>query len=521
MSRSTDETATGDRRPDISDARSDTFDVVIVGGGSAGAVLARRLADDPRRSVCLIEGGPAFEHDPRVLRLRESLALVGDPTYDYDYPIVPQARGNSQIRISRARMLGGCSSHNDSWALRAPDADMDRWSALGAEGWDATGTGPYFDRVFAEMRVHPVTREAELSQAWVAAATELGFPTIDTTSGEFRDGIGWVSLNEHVGTRVSTAVAYLYPLSELPANLTLRLETRATRIQVRDGRAVAVETDRGVVHATSEIVVSAGAIDTPRLLMLSGIGPADHLRALGIDVVVDLPGVGSNLSDHIETPVTWASSRDPGSSLNGLDLGMYAALGGEAEPNVQATIGHFTYWLNSAPFTELAHPSRAFCFAPNVARPASRGTVRLASADPSDKPLIDPGYFTDPEGRDERLLVEGVRLARRLAGTAALSDWIVEEAAPGATLQSDAELGAFVRRYSNTVYHPSATCRMGASDDPGAVVDPRLRVRGIEGLRIADASVFPELVRVNPNMTVVMVGAKAADLIAADHRQSS
>ena len=398
---------------------------------------------------------------------------------------------------------------------------MDRWSALGATGWDAAGTGSYFDRVFSEMRVHPVTQEADLSRAWVAAAGELGFPLIDTTSGEFSDGIGWVSLNEHAGTRVSTAVAYLYPLSDLPRNLTLQLETRATRIQVREGRAAAVETDRGVVHATREIVVSAGAIDTPRILMLSGIGPAEHLRSHGINLVADLPGVGSGLSDHIETPVIWASSRDPGPSLNGLDLGMYAALGGEAEPNVQATIGHFTYWLDAEPFSELPRPPRAFCFAPNVARPASRGTVRLASADPSDKPVIDPGYFTDPEGRDERLLVEGVRLARRLAGTTALSDWILEEVAPGPMLQSDAELGEYVRRYSNTVYHPSATCRMGAIDDPGAVVDARLRVRGIQGLRIADASVFPELIRVNPNMTVVMVGAKAADLIAEDQRRLS
>ena len=501
----------------ISDTPTGPYDVVIVGGGSAGVVLARRLADDdPQRTVCLIEAGPAFEHDPRVLRLEQSLALVGDPAYDYDYPIVPQMRGNSRVRMSRARMLGGCSSHNDSWALRAPDADMDRWSALGAEGWDAAGTGAYFDRVFAEMRVHPVAQEAGLSRAWVAAANEAGFPTIDTTTGEFGDGIAWISLNEHDGTRVSTAVAYLYPLSDLPANLTLLLETRATRIRIEAGRTQAVETDRGVIHAAGEIVVSSGAIDTPKLLMLSGIGPADHLRAHDIPVIADLRGVGSNLTDHIETPVIWESARDPGPSMNGLELGMYAALGGEPEPNVQFTVGHFTYWLDAEPFSELPRPPRAFCFAPNVARPASRGTVRLASADPSDTPLIDPGYFTDPAGRDERLLVEGVRLARRLAATDALQDWIVREVAPGPELQSDAELGGYVRHYSNTVYHPSATCRMGAPDDPAAVVDARLRVRGIEGLRIADASVFPELVRVNPNMTVVMLGAKAADLIAED-----
>ena len=492
-------------------------DFIIIGGGSAGAVLAKKLAADPANSVLLIEGGKAYEHDPKVLYLKESLALVGTTEYDYDYPLVEQPRGNSLLRMSRAKMLGGCSSHNDSWALRAPDEDMDRWVQLGAEGWDSQTIAPYFEQVLDDMKVHPVTKDAELSKAWIDAAHELGFPTIDNTKGKYGEGISWASLNEHDGLRFSTALAYLYPLDELPPNLTLRLETLASRIVVEGGRAVAVETNQGTFRAGKETIVSAGAIDSPKLLMLSGIGPAHHLSEIGIDLVADLPGVGSNLQDHIETPVIWETNRDAGESINGLDLALYAALAGEESFNMQSTVGHFTYWLHDAPFDELPSPEKAFCFAPNVARPSSHGTVRLASSGWRDKPLVDPRYFTDPERRDEKILVEGIRLARSLAETSALSGWVVREVAPGPELQTDEELGAFARKYSNTVYHPSATCKMGAATDESAVVDPRLRVRGISGLRVADASVFPEIVRVNLNMTAIVVGARAADLIAEDH----
>ncbi|MEN2739591.1 GMC family oxidoreductase [Microbacterium sp. X-17] len=496
---------------------ANTFDYVIVGGGSAGAVLARRLSDDPETSVLLIEGGPAYEDDPKVVYLSESLALTGDPKYDYDYPLVEQERGNSLLRISRAKMLGGCSAHNDAWALRAPDADMDRWAAKGAEGWDSAHTAPYFKRVFADMHVHPVPKNAELSNVVIEAAGEIGIPEIDNTAGEYGEGISWVSLNEYEGKRFSTAQAYLFPLTELPANLHLQLETLATRVVFDGDRASGVETDHGMFYARREIVLSAGAIDTPKLLMLSGIGPAEHLSELGIDVKVDLAGVGSNLQDHIETPVTWEISKDPGESINGLDLGIYASLGSDEDFDTQFTVGHVNYWLDAPPFTDLEHSELALTLAPNVARPESSGAIRLASADYRDKPLVDPRYFTDPGGADEAKLVAGIKVARKFADTKALSGWIVREIVPGPNYQTDEELGAHARKYSNTVYHPMCTAKMGNPADPEVVVDPRLRVKGVSGLRVVDGSVMPEIIRVNPNMTIIMIGMRAADLIKEDN----
>lgn len=499
------------------ESRVDEFDYVVVGGGSAGAVLARRLADDPSVTVCLLEAGPDYEDDAMVLELKNSFQLWGDPAYDFDYGIAAQERGNSLIRMSRGRMLGGCSSHNDCFALRAPDADMDRWEAAGATGWNAASTAGHFDRIFRELHVHDVTRTAALSLAVVEASRALGMPVVDNATGDYRTGISWLQMNEREGRRVSTAVGYLFPLADLPENLVVRCETPVERIVISDGRATGAKTAAGVVAARREVILSAGAIDSPRLLMLSGIGPAAHLRDAGVDVVLDLPGVGQNLQDHIETPIIWESAREAGESTHGVDLAVYASLLDDSDFDVQMGSAHFSYWLSTEPFASLPQVDRAFMMAPNVARPRSTGSVTLDVANPHGDPVIDPRYFTDDDNHDERLLVEGLKLARRLAETAALRDWVVREIAPGPEVVSDEDLATYARRYSNTVYHPTSTCRMGAVDDATAVVDPRLRVRGVRGLRVADASIFPEVTRVNPNMTAVMVGSKAAELISADH----
>ena len=493
------------------------FDYVVVGGGTAGCVVAARLAEDPEVSVCLIEAGEAFEDDPMVLGYHGSVPLLGNPRYDYDYGIVPQARGNSRVRHSRARMLGGCSSHNDTVAFRPPDRDFRAWERLGATGWGPAETRPCFERAMAAAHVHRAPGRSACATAAHRAAVELGLPEVDVHGEDFAEGAGWLYLNERDEVRQSTAVAYLYPLSDLPANLTLLTGTMVRRVLLdADGAATGVATDAGEVRAREEVVVCAGAVDTPRLLMWSGIGPADHLREAGMDVFHELPGVGEHLLDHVEAPVVWEATRATGPSLQNAENALFRRTRPELEGydvflHVITQPYYVSIELDGRPLTM---PDRGFCVVPNVAKPRSVGTLRLNPADPYGAPLLDPAYFTDPDGEDERVLVEGIRMARELGRQDALRDWIAREVAPGPDAGDDEDaLANYVRQASNTVYHPAGTCRMGDPGDSGAVVDPALRVRGIERLRIADASVFPEMISVNLCLTVIMIGERCADLL--------
>ena len=493
------------------------FDYVVVGGGTAGCVLAARLAEDPEVSVCLIEAGAAFEDDPMVLGYHGSVPLLGNPKYDYDYGIVPQKRGNSRIRHSRARMLGGCSSHNDTVAFRPPDRDLRAWERLGAAGWGPAETRSYYERAIAAAHVHLAPGRSACARAAHRAAIDLGLPEVDVHGEDFAEGAGWLYLNERDEVRQSTAVAYLYPLSELPANLTLLTETMVRGVLLDDnGTATGVATETGEVKAREEVVICAGAVDTPRLLMWSGVGPADQLRQAGIEVRHELHGVGENLRDHIEAPVVWEATGDTGPSLQNAENAFFRRTRPEAEGfdlffHVITQPYYVSIELDGRPLTM---PDRGFCVVPNVAKPRSGGTLRLNPSDPHGAPLIDPGYFTDAGGEDERLLVEGIRIARALGRQDALGDWIVREVAPGAGVRDDEEsLGRYVRRASNTVYHPAGTCKMGDPGHADAVVDPHLRVRGLERLRIADASVFPEMISVNLCLTVMMIGERCADLL--------
>ena len=501
------------------------FDYVVVGGGTAGCVAAARLAEDPEVSVALVEAGQAFEHDPMVLGYHGSVPLLGNPKYDYDYGIVPQERGNSRIRHSRARMLGGCSSHNDTVAFRPPDRDLRAWERLGADGWGPAETRPYYERAIAAANVHPAPARSECARAVHRAALALGLPEVDVHGDDFAEGAGWLYLNERDEVRQSTAVAYLYPLSGLPPNLTLLTETVVRRVLLDDdGAATGVATAGGELRAREEVVLCAGAVDTPRLLLWSGIGASDQLRAAGIEVRHELPGVGEHLRDHIEVPVVWEAARDTGPSLQSAESAFFGRGGGDAEGfelffHVITQPYYVSLELDGQP---LPMPDRGFCVVPNVAKPRSSGSIRLDPRNPYGAPLIDPRYFTDPAGDDERLLVEGVRVARELARGEALRDWIVREVAPGPAVGDDAEaLGRYVRQASNTVYHPAGTCRMGDRDDAGAVVDPQLRVRGLSRLRIADASIFPEMISVNLCLTVMMIGERCADLIRQPARAAA
>lgn len=490
---------------------------IVVGGGTSGVIVAARLAE-AGADVGLIEAGPSGEHDPRILEYRRWSALLGSD-YDYDYTIAPQARGNSAIRHARARVLGGCSSHNSVIAIASPASDLRRWEAMGASGWGPEGTAAAFRRVFEHVAVTMPPPLNPCAVAFMAAAADAGFPPADLRHPDVVDASAWLPLNVSGEIRQSSAVAYLFPLAAPRPRPTLYTSTTVTRITLDEsGRASGVLTSHGPIRARQEVILCAGAFDSPKLLMLSGIGPADHLRALGLPTLVDLPAVGEHLQDHIECVAIW-EARHPIPPLGSQrwENGLFARFDPGAESfEMMMHFGSEPYYIDFAALGyPAAIPEHAFCMTPNVARPRSEGVVRLRSADPAAPPLIDPRYFSDPGGYDERVLVEGLRLARAIASRPALAAWAAREVLPGPDCQSDEALGRYARHTSNTVYHPAGTCRMGPASSDDAVVTPTLCVRGLEGLRVADASVFPTMIGVNLCMTVMMIGEKCAELVLA------
>jgi choline oxidase len=494
---------------------ADEFDYVVVGGGSAGAIVAARLAEGGEASVCLVEAGPSDEGVPEILELPRWPELL-QSRYDYDYAIEPQERGNSDIRQSRARVLGGCGSHNVCQAWRAPEYDLRAWEAAGAAGWGPDGTRRYFDRVFERTGLEHDSPDNDAAAAFIEACKQAGYPEHEWNADGGREGTGWVPVNARGRLRRSASVAYLHPLSELPSNLTVKTDTQALRL-VLDGReASGVETSGGELTARREVIVSCGVFDSPKLLMLSGIGPAAHLAELGIDAVTDLP-VGEHLIDHPEGVVIYRTTRPisqpnttwcdavllakaPDSDFEGPDLMMWFFS------------GHFEEFTTKA--GEVADVT-AFSLGPDVTHPRSEGFVRLRSTDPAVPPVIDPRYFSDPEGYDEQTMLAGIKLARRIASQPALQEWIASEEQPGPAVTADDELMEYARTNAYTAFHPAGTCRMGAADDEKAVVDPELRVRGVGRLRVADASIFPSMIGVNINITSMMIGEKCADLVKA------
>jgi choline oxidase len=489
------------------------FDYVVVGGGSAGAVVAARLAEGGDATVCLVEAGPSDEGVPEVLELPRWPELL-QSDYDYDYTIEPQARGNSEIRQSRARVLGGCGSHNVCQAWRAPDYDLRAWEETGAAGWGPDGTRRYFDRIFERTGLEHDSPDNDAAAAYIEACKQAGYPEHRWNADGAREGTGWVPVNARGKLRRSASVSYLHPLASLPDNLTVRTDTQALRILFDGREATGVETSTGELAARREVIVSCGVFESPKLLMLSGIGPAAHLAEHGVDVVADLP-VGEHLIDHPEGVVIYRTTRPisqpnttwcdavllakaPGSDFEGPDLMMWFFS------------GHFEEFTTKA--GEVADVT-AFSLGPDVTHPRSEGVVRLGSTDPGDAPVIDPRYFTDPEGYDERMMLEGIKLARRIASQPALQEWIEREEQPGPDVKADDELTEYARTTAYTAFHPAGTCRMGAPDDAKTIVDPELRVRGIGRLRVADASVFPSMIGVNINITTMMIGEKCADLV--------
>jgi choline oxidase len=470
-----------------------SYDYIVAGGGTAGSVVAARLAENPASTVCLIEAGPTDDGNWEVLSLQNWPNLLGT-ALDYDYRIEEQARGNSLIRHSRGRVLGGCSSHNSCIAFRAPRYDMDTWQELGCEGWSARETKRYFESVFARVYIEKPPTINPLSQAFLEAGQQAGFALLDFNSdGELREGVGVFQLNARNGLRQSSAQAYIHPTLPSARNLTLLTTTIAHKIMLDENNvAYAVETDTAIIRASREIVLCCGTFDTPKLLLLSGIGPRHHVHAMGIPLKVELAGVGEHLLDHPEGVIIWEGNQPVSDDTTQYwEVGLFSTLlPASPLPDVMLHFGVVPFDWNTAP---LGYPTARYGFSmtPNVPRAKSEGVLRLRSPDPKDAPRIDFRYFTDPEGYDERMLLAGMKLARSIAKQPALQRWIKRELAPGSQVQDEQELSEYARRTANTVYHPAGTCRMGVSDQPVTVVDSELRVKGVHRLRVADASIFP------------------------------
>jgi len=525
------------------------YDYVIVGGGSAGCVLAARLSENPATRVLLLEAGPPDDADE--IHIPAALNLLFQSTYDWDYRTVPQDRaGGRAIYWPRGRMLGGSSSMNAMIYIRGARHDYDTWrDEYGCTGWGYADLVPYFRRAEDNTRgaspyhgaggpltVSDLKYRSPLTRAWVAAARECGLAENEDFNGPKQDGSGFYQVTQRDGRRWSAADAYLHPARSRP-NLEVLTDARATQVVVEAGRAAGVRyLRRGreeTVRADGEVIVAAGAIGSPHLLMLSGIGPAGHLRDHGIFVHADSPGVGANLSDHPVVTAMWATPRTPGlwEESTPVNLARWRLRhSGPLTSNV-AEAGGFSRTRPSLPAPDLqwhalatpyqreglADPqTRALSMLITLVAVGSRGRVWLRSTDPRHKPAIDPAYLSD--GTDLDPLVEGVRMAREFACAGPLAKACKSELSPGPEVRSDTQVREFIRRDLGTLFHPVGTCAMGGDSRLAAaklisVVDPELRVRGVERLRVVDASVMPVVPRGNTNAPTIAIAERAADLI--------
>ena len=504
----------------------DVADYVVVGAGSAGCVVVNRLVTGGDSQVVLLEAGgpdtnPAI-HDPtRVLELWGS-------EVDWKYMTEPEpALQNRQVFISRGKVLGGSSAIYAMLYVRGNRRDYDHWNYLGNEGWSYDDVLPYFIRsednsrgaskyhgAGGPLQVRDIPDPSPVARAFPHGCVELGFggPDWDINGERQEDGGGLYQVNiTKEGKRCSAAVGFLRPVLGR-ANLRVETGAQVRRILLEGGRAVGVEyVQDGAVHqvrAEREVIVCAGAFDTPKLLMLSGIGPAASLQAHGIAVAADLPGVGQNLQDHLLVPIFYNSKQKMAPPMFIAE----AALFTRTRPGLPAGAPdlqfHFSAGIPAFTPPDYQVSDAAFVFVPILVRPQSRGEVTLRSSDPAAPPMIRANYLQ--ADADMRTLLAGIALSREIAATRAFADFTVNEAAPG-TAKDEAGLRTYVQTHCSTVWHVAGTCRMG--HDRMAVVDPKLRVHGIEGLRLADASVMPDIVSGNTNAACIMIGEKCADMV--------
>jgi choline dehydrogenase len=520
-------------------------DYVIAGAGSAGCVLAGRLTEDSRTRVLLLEAGPADRK--QEIRIPAAFSKLFRTDYDWNYSTLPQpALDGRSLYWPRGRTLGGCSSINAHMYLRGRPQDYDGWAAGGNRGWAFQDVLPVFVKMEryerGSSRLHGYGGPLNVSDlrdpnptslAFLRACREIGIRQIVDPNGEEGEGASLTPVTQKRGRRWSAADAYLRPAVTRP-NLTVVTGAQVARLVFENSRAVGVEYVKDgrmlVARAAREVVVSCGAVNSPHLLMISGVGPAEQLREHGVSVVRDLPGVGANLQDHLAVavivtvtqPVTLVAAESIGNLLRYLLFrrGMLTSNVGEgcAFLRTQEHLGAPDLELVFAPVPFVDHglvkqTRHGMTIGVVCLQPKSAGSIALASKDPFAPPAIQPSYLTDPEGEDLRVLLHGVKLARRIFRTEALSAYTGEALEPGPGVERDEDIVGFIRSQAETLYHPVGTCRMG--DDARAVVDAELRVHGVEGLRVVDASVMPAIPRGHTNGPTIMIAEKAAELMRA------
>ena len=527
-----------------------SFDYIVVGAGSAGCVLANRLTASGRHRVLLLEAGGKDNHPWIHIPLGYG-RLFADRKRNWLYNTEPEAEcGDRQIVAPRGKVLGGSSSINGLIYIRGQAQDFDHWRQLGNTGWSFDDVLPYFRKsednenggddlhgAGGPLAVSNQRDRHPLGEAFIAAAQAAGYRRNDDFNGPQQEGFGFYQTTMRNGRRCSTAVGYLRPARSRP-NLTIASDALATRVLFDGRRAVGVEYRQGGAHHTAradgEVIVASGAFNSPQLLQLSGVGPADLLSKFGIPVVADMAGVGADLQDHYQGRLVYRCTKaftlnDTVGSLAGkvaaglrygltrrgmMTLsaihagGFFRSNPNVESPNIQGSIALYSLDKIGG---EL-HPFPGFTGVCVLLRPESRGTVRIKSKDPAAAPAIAPHYLS--AAKDRETLVEGWKALRKIFEAAPMRPFIESERDPGPQVQSDADILEYIRNKGSTVFHPTSTCRMGS--DERAVVDQRLRVRGFEGLRVVDASVMPTVVSGNTNAASIMIGEKGADMILAD-----
>lgn len=517
------------------------FDYVIVGAGSAGCVLANRLSASGRHTVLLLEAGAPDKN--QAIHVPAAFANLFKSDLDWAYETEPQAHINGRkLFWPRGKMLGGSSSMNAMIYQRGHPADYDGWARLGNEEWGWEDVLPYFKKaenqergesnahgIGGPLNVTDLRDPSPLSKAFVEAAVQAGFAANDDFNDGSQEGFGLYQVTQKRGVRHSTAVAYLRPALKRN-NLAAQTAAQVIRLQFEGDRCSGVvyrqRGQRVTVKATKEVILCGGAVNSPQLLLLSGIGPAAHLREHGIDVVMDLPGVGENLQDHLAIMGTWHCSQPISLAVaeSLVNLGKYFLL---KKGMLTSNVGESGGFVRLDP--EASAPDLQFHFAPGffilhgfekpeghgftvgatLVKVKSRGTIRLRSSDPLAYPEIQPNYLSDEE--EMRILIKGLKIAREIVQQPAFDPYRGEEHLPGTAAQSDEDLAKHVRQYVQTLYHPVGTCKMGV--DGMAVVNPQLQVHGVVGLRVVDASIMPEIINANTNAPTIMIAEKAADMI--------